>query len=141
RRSREVSGSWRHRLSGQASEYGTVALAAPGRSASGGAPALNHNGVDSKVNILLVDDRPENLLAVQAMLEQPEYDLVTARPGREALKCVLQDRDFAVIILDVKMAGMDGFETAAILRQRDKTRHTPIIFLTAHGREHEKVLQ
>jgi len=97
--------------------------------------------LNSKVNILLVDDLPENLLAVEAMLENPDYQLVKAHSGREALKCLLQDKEFAVILLDVKMAGMDGFETATILRQRDKTRHTPIIFLTAHGREHEKVLQ
>ncbi|PYM11707.1 MAG: hybrid sensor histidine kinase/response regulator, partial [Verrucomicrobia bacterium] len=94
-----------------------------------------------KVNILLVDDQPENLLAVEATLDNPEYNLVKAGSGRAALKCLLQEGDFAVIVLDVKMAGMDGFETASILRQRDRTRHTPIIFLTAHGRDHEQVLQ
>src|SRR6266542_3321529 len=97
--------------------------------------------MNSKVNILLVDDRPENLLALEAILSKPEYNLVKASSGQEALKCLVEAKEFAVIILDVKMAGMDGFETAAMLQQRDKTRHTPIIFLTAHGREHEKVLQ
>ena len=97
--------------------------------------------MDSKVNILLVDDHPENLLAVEAILASPEYHLVKAQSGREALRCLLQDEEFAAIILDVKMAGMDGFETAALVRQRDKTRDTPIIFLTAHGRDQEKVLQ
>ena len=97
--------------------------------------------MNSKVNILLVDDRPENLLALEAILSKPEYNLVKASSGQEALKCLVEAKEFAVIILDVKMAGMDGFETAAMLQQRDKTRHIPIIFLTAHGHDHEQVLQ
>jgi two-component system, sensor histidine kinase and response regulator len=97
--------------------------------------------MNSKVNILLVDDRPENLLALQAILEHPEYNLVQASSGPEALRCLLQEEEFAVIVLDVKMDGMDGFETAAFLRERDKTRHTPIIFLTAYVRETNRVLE
>ena len=84
-----------------------------------------------KVNILLVDDRPDVMLTLEVMLDHPEYNLVKARSGPEALRCLLREEEFAVIILDVRMAGMDGFETATLLRGRDKTRDTPIIFLTA----------
>src|SRR5215210_8394253 len=85
---------------------------------------------DDRVNILLVDDQPANLVALEAMLQGLGQNLVKAESGREALKWLLT-HDFAVILLDVKMPEMDGFETAEIIRQRDKSRHTPIIFLTA----------
>jgi two-component system sensor histidine kinase/response regulator len=83
-----------------------------------------------RVNILLVDDQPANLVALEAMLQGLGQNLVRAESGREALKCLL-GQDFAVILLDVKMPEMDGFETAALIRQRDRSRHTPILFLTA----------
>jgi serine phosphatase RsbU (regulator of sigma subunit) len=85
---------------------------------------------DRRVNILLVDDHPANLLALETLLAEPGRNLVKAQSGREALRCLLQE-DFAVVLMDVKMPGMDGFETAALIRQRDRSRHTPIIFLTA----------
>lgn len=85
---------------------------------------------ESKVNVLLVDDHPENLLALEAILTGLGQNLVRAESGEQALKCLL-DRDFAVILLDVQMPGMDGFETAALVRQRERSRYTPIIFLTA----------
>jgi two-component system sensor histidine kinase/response regulator len=85
---------------------------------------------DDRVNILLVDDQPANLVALEAMLEDLGQNLVRAESGREALKRLLND-DFAVILLDVKMPEMDGFETAELIRQRDRSRHTPILFLTA----------
>ncbi|MBD3884497.1 response regulator [Phormidium tenue FACHB-886] len=85
---------------------------------------------EPKVNVLLVDDHPENLLALEAILEGLGQNLVKARSGEQALKRLL-DQDFAVILLDVKMPGMDGFETAALIRQRQRSRYTPIIFLTA----------
>ena len=83
-----------------------------------------------RVSILLVDDQPANLLALEAMLQGLGQTLVKAGSGREALKRLLT-QDFAVILLDVKMPDMDGFETAALIRERDKSRDTPIIFLTA----------
>src|SRR5262249_54800159 len=86
---------------------------------------------EAKANILLVDDQPANLLALQAILEGLGQNLVTARSGEEALRLLL-DQDFAVVLLDVWMHGLDGFETAKLIRSRDRSRHTPIIFLTAH---------
>jgi signal transduction histidine kinase len=85
---------------------------------------------DPKVNILLVDDRPENLLALEAVLSDLGQNLVTAGSGSEALKRLLHD-DFAVILLDVQMPEMDGFETAALIRSRARSQYTPLIFLTA----------
>ena len=85
---------------------------------------------ESQVNILLVDDHPENLIALESVLEGLGQNLVRAYSGMEALKCVL-NQEFAVILLDVQMPGMDGFETAALMRAREKSRHIPIIFLTA----------
>lgn len=83
-----------------------------------------------RVNVLLVDDRPENLMALEAILNKPSYNLVKANSGAEALRCLLNE-DFAVILLDVQMPGMDGFETATLIRSRDRSRSTPIIFITA----------
>ena len=94
---------------------------------------------EEKVNILLVDDHPENLLALSAILETSSYNLVTALSGQEALKCVLY-HDFAVILMDVQMPGMNGFEAAAIIRDRKKSRHTPIIFLTAIDKSENRVV-
>src|SRR5689334_23034704 len=83
-----------------------------------------------KPKILVVDDRPENLLAVRSVIESLEIDIFEADSGEEALRLVLQ-HDFAVILLDVQVPGTGGFETAEIIRSRQKTRHTPIIFITA----------
>jgi two-component system, sensor histidine kinase and response regulator len=93
-------------------------------------PAAPHEADVDKVNILLVDDQPANLVALEAMLQGLGQNLIKAESGREALKWLLT-HDFAVILLDVKMPDMDGFETAALIRERDKSRHTPILFLTA----------
>jgi len=86
--------------------------------------------VDDKAKILLVDDREENLVALEAILSSLDQDLVRARSGEEALKALLTD-EYAVILLDVVMPGMDGFETARDIKRRKKTRDVPIIFLTA----------
>jgi CheY-like chemotaxis protein len=84
--------------------------------------------------ILLVDDRPDNLLALEAILASLGQTLVRASSGEDALKALLAD-DYAVILLDVQMPGMDGFETAAHIKRRERTRDIPIIFLTAINRE------
>jgi signal transduction histidine kinase len=91
-----------------------------------------------RVKILMVDDDPANLLALEAVLETLDEQLVQARSGEQALKCLLDD-DFAVILLDVKMPDMDGFEAASLIRHRERSRHTPIIFLT--GLKDEDYLQ
>ncbi len=85
-------------------------------------------------NILVVDDLPEKLLAYRTVLEELGENVVTARSGEEALGLVLR-HEFAVILLDVTMPGMDGFETAALIRRRRRSAHTPIIFLTAFADE------
>jgi two-component system sensor histidine kinase/response regulator len=95
---------------------------------------------DDCVNILLVDDRPANLLALEAMLQGLGQNLIKANSGREALKWLLT-HEFAVILLDVKMPDMDGFETAALIRQRDKSRDTPIIFLTAADKTYTEAVR
>ncbi len=89
---------------------------------------------DRRVNLLLVDDRPENLLALQAILEPLGQTLVSAQSGEEALKCVLQ-HEFACILLDVQMPDMNGFDVAQIIKSREKSRYIPIIFLSAISKE------
>ncbi|HEY9634250.1 MAG TPA: EAL domain-containing protein [Coleofasciculaceae cyanobacterium] len=88
---------------------------------------------EQKVNILLVDDQPKNLLALSAILESLNENLVSANSGVQALRYLLK-QDFAVILLDVQMPEMDGFETAQLIRQRERSKHTPIIFVTAINR-------
>jgi serine phosphatase RsbU (regulator of sigma subunit) len=95
-------------------------------------PAVDLPNAAPQVKILLVDDQPANLLVLEAVLEGLGHVLVRAQSGEEALKCVLKD-DFAVILMDVFMPGMDGFETAEFIRKRERSRRTPIIFLTAIG--------
>ncbi len=86
-----------------------------------------------KINILLVDDHPENLLALSSVLEilDEDLNLIKASSGEEALRFILH-YDFAVILLDTQMPGMDGFEMASIIKQRERSQRTPIIFLTAY---------
>lgn len=92
----------------------------------------------SKVDILIVDDRPEDILVVCEILRSADYNLVTASSGTEALKRILE-RDFALILLDVLMPDMDGFEVAAHIKTRPRSRHTPIIFLTAAGADMKSI--
>ena len=87
-----------------------------------------------QVDILLVDDRPENLLALEAILEPLGQRVVRATSGEDALRQLLE-REFAVILLDVQMPGMNGFETARLVKSRERTRYVPIIFLTAISKE------
>lgn len=95
---------------------------------------------DRRVNLLLVDDRPENLLALQAILEPLGQILVSAQSGDEALKCVLQ-HDFACILLDVQMPDMNGFDVAQIIKSRERSRYIPIIFLSAISKEDSYVFK
>lgn len=95
---------------------------------------------DERVNILLVDDQPNNLLALESILAEGGQNLVKAHSGRAALRHLLET-DFAVILLDVQMPEMDGFETAGLVRQRDRSHDTPIIFLTALSRSETNVFR
>lgn len=87
------------------------------------------------VKILIVDDREENHMSLAAIWEKEDYEFIHARSGKEALRILLKDTDFTVIIMDVVMPGMDGFETASYIFQREKLKDIPIIFLTARGSE------
>jgi len=95
---------------------------------------------DEPVDILLVDDRAENLLALEAILEPLGQRLVRAPSGEAALRCLL-DHDFAVILLDVQMPAMSGFDTARMIKARRRTKFIPIIFLTAISKEQEYVFE
>lgn len=107
------------------------------------ADALNHQHPDDPppeppARVLLVDDQPANLLTLRAVLDGLGPDLVEARSGEEALDR-LREREFAVVLLDVNMPGLDGFETARLIRARDSSRHTPIIFVTAFDADRAQV--
>ena len=97
---------------------------------------LDGSGADEDVvtNILVVDDLPEKLLVFETMLEELNQNLVFVRSGAEALREVLK-REFAVILLDVNMPDIDGFETARLIRRYRRSAHTPIIFITAYADE------
>ncbi|WP_445490768.1 response regulator [Niallia sp. 03133] len=92
------------------------------------------------VNILMVDDQQENLLALEAVLSSPKYHLISAKTGEDALKFILQ-YDFAVILLDVQMPGLSGFETAKLIKNRKKSRDIPIIFITAISNDVEHIIK
>ncbi|MDQ4048349.1 MAG: SpoIIE family protein phosphatase [Actinomycetota bacterium] len=93
-----------------------------------------------RARVLLVDDEPDNLVALTAVLEPLGRDLVTAASGEEALRLLLRE-EFALILLDVRMPGLDGFETAALIKQRERTRNVPIIFVTAISKDTEQVFR
>ncbi|HET8893444.1 MAG TPA: ATP-binding protein [Gaiellaceae bacterium] len=93
-----------------------------------------------RANILLVDDRRENLLALEAVLEPLGHHLVSTTSGEDALKELLRE-DFACILLDVQMPGLDGFETARLIKQRERSQHIPIIFVTAISKDEQHVFR
>ena len=91
--------------------------------------------------ILLVDDREDNLLSIEAILAPSGYQFVKANSGRQALKVLLAEFDFAIILMDVKMPNLNGFETAALIYERERLRHIPIIFITANNYGDENVFK
>jgi signal transduction histidine kinase len=115
-----------------------------GRPALQGVEEKLANGEDPRAaapapDILVVDDDPGNLAAIEAALEELGPKLVKARSGAEALRHLLS-QDFSLIFLDVNMPGMDGFETARVIRERPRSRHVPIIFVTAYNREDSELI-
>lgn len=96
-----------------------------------------------KIDILMVDDRPENLLTLEAVLASPDYRLVGLQSGEDALRYAMREdmQNVAVILLDVQMPGMNGFETAKLIKNREKTKDIPIIFITAINKSADFVLQ
>ena len=95
----------------------------------------------SPVKILAVDDRDDNLLSIETILEPENYTIVKANSGRAALKILLQQQDFTLILMDVQMPDMNGFETASLIYERDKLRHIPIVFITAHNQGEDRMFE
>ncbi|WP_317043498.1 sensor histidine kinase [Chitinophaga sp. YR627] len=93
------------------------------------------------IKILVVDDRLDNLMSIESILERESYTIVKANSGRAALKILLKEFDFSLILMDVQMPDMNGFETAALIYQRDKLKEIPIIFITAHSHEEEAIFK
>ena len=93
-----------------------------------------------QVNVLLVDDHPESLTALEAVLSRPNYNLIKAQSGEEALRALLK-LDFALILLDVRMPDLSGFDIARLIRQREKNRNVPIIFVTGFGRDTDSITE
>jgi two-component sensor histidine kinase/CheY-like chemotaxis protein len=102
-----------------------------------GGPGLSR---PAPINILIVDDEPKNLTVLEAILDRPDYRLVRAESGEQALLALLQD-EFGVLILDIRMPGMTGFELVRLIKQRKNTANVPIIFLTAYYNEDQHVLE
>jgi signal transduction histidine kinase len=96
---------------------------------------------NSAIKILLVDDNENNLLSMKVVLEKEHYSFSTATSGKEALRILLKEEDFSLILLDVKMPIMDGYETASLIYERDKLKQIPIIFITAHDYEEAAVFK
>jgi signal transduction histidine kinase len=95
----------------------------------------------SDAKVLVVDDRPDNLVSIEAILEQDDYTIVKANSGRAALKTLLSDHDFSLILMDVQMPELSGYETATIIYERDKLRNIPIIFITAHSYDEDYIFK
>lgn len=94
-----------------------------------------------KVKILLVDDNENNLMSMKSIFSGDNYDIETANSGKEALKILLKEVDFAIILMDVEMPNLNGFETATLIYEREKLKHIPIIFITAHGHGDDNIFK
>src|SRR6476661_2201472 len=85
-----------------------------------------------EIKLLLVDDREDNLFSIETILDRDGYTIVKANSGKQALKILLKDTDFTLILMDVQMPDINGFETATMIYERERLRHIPIIFITAN---------
>jgi signal transduction histidine kinase len=99
---------------------------------------LRHSPI---IKLLIVDDREDNLFSIETILEPDGYVIRKANSGRAALKILLKEQDFTLILMDVQMPGLSGFETATMIYERDKLKHIPIIFITAHDRNEENIFK
>src|SRR6185503_4006339 len=102
---------------------------------------LQKTTVKAGGKILVVDDRQDNLVSIEAILEQDNYNIVKANSGRAALKILLNDHDFSLILMDVQMPELNGYETATIIYEREKLRSIPIIFITAHSYDEDFIFK
>src|SRR5215218_7449426 len=102
---------------------------------------LNKGIAKSEIKILAVDDREDNLLSIETILEKDGYSIHKANSGRAALKILLNQHDYTLILMDVQMPDMNGFETASLIYERDKLKHIPIIFITAHNQDEEHMFK
>ena len=102
---------------------------------------VNNKAYKSDVKILVVDDREDNLFSIETILEKDGYGIIKATSGRAALKVLLHQYDFTLILMDVQMPDMNGFETASLIYQREKLKHIPIIFITAHNQGEEQMYE
>lgn len=93
------------------------------------------------IKLLIVDDKEENLFSIEAILEKDGYQIVKANSGKAALKILLKEYDFGLILMDVQMPDLNGFETANLIYQREKLKHIPIIFITANDHREESVFK
>jgi signal transduction histidine kinase len=105
------------------------------------AASNSHIPAKSDIKILVVDDRDDNLFSIEAILEKDNYEIIKANSGRAALKILLQQHDFSLILMDVQMPDMNGFETATIIYERDKLKDIPIIFITAHNYDEDIIFK
>src|SRR5687767_10441177 len=103
--------------------------------------AANKTDDKNDIRILVVDDREDNLFSIEAILEQDKYTIVKANSGRNALKILLKEHDFSLILMDVQMPELNGFETATIIYERDKLKDIPIIFITAYSNDEDHAFQ
>jgi signal transduction histidine kinase len=94
-----------------------------------------------RVKVLLVDDNENNLMSMKSIFAEDSYQIETANSGKEALKILLKEWDFALILMDVEMPGLNGFETASMIYGREKLKHVPIIFITAHSHGDENIFK
>jgi len=95
----------------------------------------------SDIKILLVDDREDNLFAIETILAKDNYNIYKANSGRAALKILLTQHDFSLILMDVQMPDLNGFDTATIIYERDKLKNIPIIFITAHNYDEDYIFK
>ena len=101
----------------------------------------NQENKKSHIKILVVDDREDNLLSIETILEKDGYTIRKATSGRNALKILLVEQDFTLILMDVQMPEMSGFETASLIYQREKLKHIPVIFITAHNHDEKYMFE